>query len=411
MHERRPTATRRQLLKGGGAALIGLAAGAAPASSQTVGATPEPLARGLMAYGRRSRFVKTGRITYDNKVNMRMHGDRNGFDALTPLGEQMGSITPAPLHFISSHGNAPPDIDPAKYRLMIYGMVERPLVLTLEELKRLPSVSRIHYIECQANNPRPGEQRTLEENNGWVSCSEWTGVPLSLLLREAGVKAGGTWVLGESGELTRQSRCFPLGKAMMDDVLVAYGQNGEPVKPHNGYPVRLVIPGFEGKFQVKWLIGIKVVDQPYVTYWEHTSFRKREGSPLGAYWEQGPKSVITYPAGGQRLSSRGFHQIVGLAWSGNGAVRRVEISTDGSRTWNDAQIQEPALRMAMTHFQHPWMWNGGEAVLQSRCTDERGQVQPSAAEHATFWGDYGAPHGNMIQPWRVTNDGQVLNAL
>src|SRR5262245_317665 len=295
MHAVRVGATRRQLLTGGGAALAGLAAGIRPAAGQRPASVPDEVGRDLMSYGKRSRFVRTGRITLDNKVNIQMHGDPHGFDALTPLGEQMGIITPGPLHFISSHGNAPPDIDPMKHRLLIYGMVERPLVFTMEELKRLPSVTEIHYIECQANNPRRGEKRTLEQNHGMISCSEWTGVPLSLLLKEAGVKPGASWVLGESAEATKQSRGFPLAKAMMDDVLVAYGQNGEPVQPHNGYPLRLVIPGFEGKFQVKWLHGIKVVDQTYVTYWEHTSYLRREGKPLGSYWDQGPKSVITFP--------------------------------------------------------------------------------------------------------------------
>ena len=411
MQKERAT-TRRQLLTGGGAALVGLAAGARPVSGQTLlSTTPEGLARELMAYGKRSRFVETGRMTLDNKVNMQMHGDPNGFDALTPLGEQMGIITPAPLHFISSHGDAPPDIDPARHRLMIHGMVERPLVFTMEELKRLPSVSRTHFIECLANRPQPGAERTLDQNHGLVGCSVWTGVPLSVLLKEAGVKDGASWVVGESLGRTQQARSFPLGKAMMDDTLVAYGQNGEPVQPHNGYPLRLVIPGFEGKFQLKWLRGIKVTDQPYVTYWEHSSFTKRESAPLGAYWEQGAKSVITFPAGGQRLPDRGHYTIVGFAWSGSGAVRRVEISADGGRTWNDAQIEGPAMPMALTRFNHPWTWNGEEAVLQSRCIDERGDVQPSGEEYGAFWGEYAAPHGNVIQPWRVTNVGRVLNAL
>ena len=410
MREERAT-TRRQLLKGGGAALVGLAAGARPAAAQGLRSTPAGLARELMAYGQRSRFVGTSRITLDNKVNMQMHGDPNGFDALTPLGEQMGIITPAPLHFISSHGDPPPDIDPARHRLMIHGMVERPLVFTLAELRRLPSVSRIHYIECLANRPRPGVEQTLETSHGMVGCSEWTGVPLSLLLAEAGVQPGARWVVGESLGRTQQARSFPLGKALLGDTLVAYGQNSEPIQPHNGYPLRLVIPGFEGKFQLKWLRGIKVTDQPYVTYWEHGSFTRRERTPLGSYWEQGPKSVITYPAGGQRLPGRGHHTIVGFAWSGNGAVRRVEVSTDGGRTWADAELEGPALPMAMTRFRHPWTWAGGEAVLQSRCIDERGEVQPTAAEFGDFWGEYAAPHGNQIQPWRITDLGQVLNAL
>ena len=405
-------AARRKFLLGS-TGLLGLAVGARPTSGQTFlnrSTTSDVLARERMAYGRRSRFVNTARLTKNNKVNMELHGDPNGFDAYTPLGEQMGIITPAPLHFISSHGDAPPDIDPAQHRLMIHGMVERPLVFTMEELKRLPSVSRIHFIECLENRPRAGEGFTVAENHGLVSCSEWTGVPLSLLLNEAGVKAGASWVVGES--VSKKARSFPLGKAMLEDTLVAYGQNGEPIQPHNGYPLRLVIPGFEGKFQVKWLRAVKVTDQPYVTYWEHSSFVKRsDRTPLGQYWELGPKSVITFPAGGQRLPGHGYYPIVGLAWTGAGTVRRVEISTDGGTTWNDAEIEEPALRMAMTRFRYPWTWNGEEAVLQSRCIDERGDIQPSAAELSTFWGDYSGPHGNQIQPWRVTNVGQVLNAL
>jgi sulfane dehydrogenase subunit SoxC len=183
------------------------------------------------------------------------------------------------------------------------------------------------------------------------------------------------------------------------------------VRPHNGYPLRLVTPGFEGKYQVKWLRGIKVVDRPYVTYWELGTFTKTPRTQGAYFMEQGPKSVITLPAAGQRLSARGFYTIVGLAWSGSGAIRRVEVSTDGGRTWKDAQLQESALRIALTRFQFPWTWDGGEAVLQSRCTDEYGQVQPTAAEHASFWAPHTPPHGNMIQPWRITSDGQVLNAL
>jgi sulfane dehydrogenase subunit SoxC len=279
-------------------------------------------------------------------------------------------------------------------------------------LKRLPSVSRIHYIECIANRPNPREQ-TLEELHGFIACSEWTGVLLSVLLKEAGVKNGASWVIGESADKVGLGTNIPLAKAM-DDVIVAYSQNGEPVRPHQGFPLRLVVPGFEGKYHVKWLKSVQVLDRPYMTYWEQSHFtnydHRRE--PLSYYLEQGPKSVITFPsAGGQPLRDRGFYMINGLAWSGCGAARRVEVSTDGGRTWNDAELQEPALRIAFTRFQFPWTWNGQETVLQSRCTDAQGQVQPSAAEHAAFWGHARPPHGNPIQPWRVTSDGQIFNAL
>ena len=235
-----------------------------------------------------------------------------------------------------------------------------------------------------------------------------------------GVKAGANWVFAEGAESIRLGASLPLGKAM-DDVLVAYGQNGEPVRPHQGYPLRLVVPGFQGKYHVKWLRRLRLVKRPLMSYWEKHHFMDRgyrpggeaRGSGFGGdfYLEQGPKSVITFPSGEQRLPSPGYYTITGLAWSGSGAVRRVEVSIDGGRSWNDATIEEPARRMAWTRFTAPWTWNGREAVLQSRCTDDKGQVQPTAAEYPQFWGASGAPHGNAIQPWRVTNDGIVLNAL
>jgi len=397
---------RRRFLAGGGAALVGFAAGAQPLSAQS----PEVPGKEMLPYGERSRFERSTRIRLGNKVNMNMHGEPNGYDALSPIGEQGGIITPSAVHFISSHGNAPPDIDPARHRLIIHGMVERPLVFTMDELKRLPSVSRIYFIECLANRPRSGEKRTVADNHGMISCSEWTGVPVSVLLKEAGVRAGGNWVIGESAEATRGSRSAPVGK-MMRDARVAYGQNGKAIRPQQAYRLRLGIPGFEGKYHVKWLKGIKVVDRPYVTYWEHGTFMSNANAKGQYFMEQGPKSVITFPAGGQKLNGRGFYTVVGFAWTGSGAVRRVEVSADGGRTWNNAQLQEPVLPLAFARFQFPWTWDGGEAVLQSRCTDEAGQVQPTAAEHTKFWAPMGSPHGNMIQPWRITSDGQVLNAL
>jgi sulfane dehydrogenase subunit SoxC len=219
-----------------------------------------------MAYGERSRFVTTTRTTMTMIGNMDMHRGVANWDARAPLAEMIGTITPSSLHFISAHGNTAPDINPKEHRLIIHGLVERPLVFTLEELMRLPYVTRIHYIECINNRPSRG-RNTVDEGHGMISCSEWTGVPLSLLLKEAGVKRGGDWVVAEGAEETKHASSMAMGKAM-DDVIVAYGQNGEPVRPHQGYPLRLVVPGFEGKYNLKWLKGIKVVDRPYMSYWE-----------------------------------------------------------------------------------------------------------------------------------------------
>jgi sulfane dehydrogenase subunit SoxC len=209
---------------------------------------------------------------------------------------------------------------------------------------------------------------------------------------------------------------IPLGKAM-DDILVAYAQNGEPVRPQQGYPLRLVVPGWEAIRSVKWLSRIKVQDQAQMAWHEsgNNADTKTDGKGLWFRFELGPKAVITRPSGGQRLPGPGFYEITGLAWSG-GTVRRVDISTDGGRTYKEAELQQPVLRHAHTRFRFPWKWNGEEAVLQARCTDERGEVQPTIVEAAKLLGVtpeyfYEADHFNGIQPWKVSRDGSVHNGL
>ena len=373
-----------------------------------------------MAFGERSRYVTVMRPMISNiGQNIFLHGEPEGLDAFTPLRDLVGNVTPSDLHYVSSHGSVPPDIDPGQHRLVISGLVKRPLAFTMDELVRLPSVSRPHYIECVVNRPTT-EGKTVEQMHGMIACSEWTGVPLSALLDEVGVEPGANWVFAEGAESIRLGASLPMGKAL-DDVIVAYGQNGEPVRPHQGYPLRLVVPGFQGKYHVKWLRRLRLVKRPLMSYWEKHHFLDRGYRPGGEartsdfggdfYLEQGPKSVITFPSGAQRLPGAGYFTISGLAWSGSGAVRRVEVSTDGGRSWNDAAIDDPPRRMAWTRFTAPWTWNGKEAMLQSRCTDEKGQVQPTEDKYREFWGTSGAPHGNAIQPWRVTNEGHVLNAL
>jgi len=305
-----------------------------------------------------------------------------------------------------------PDIDPAEHRLMIHGMVERPLIFTMEELKRLPSVTRLHFVECAGNRAR-STHKDVQETHGMTSCAEWTGVLLSTLLEEAGVKAGAAWVVAEGTENVKGASSFPLAKAM-DDCIVAYGMNGEAVRPQNGFPLRLLIPGFEGIFNTKYLRRIKVTEEYYLNYndYGHLS-RNATRAALG--YQVGPKSVITRPSGGQRLPGPGFYEVSGLAWSGGGAVSRVDVSTDGGQSWSEAEIQGTAHRMAHTRFRHQWNWDGQEAVLMSRCTDEVGQVQPLQAQVAEHFGEpgntsVGVPGlDNTIQPWRVAGDGSVSN--
>jgi len=401
------------------AAVAGLAVGGvAPASGgQTAApeAQPKKSLKELVAYGERSHFVTSVRIP----VAERMSPDDFGmtFHVSSPLQDSVGIITPSSLHFVGTHrGAIVPDIDPKEYRLLIHGMVDHPLEFTLAELKRFPSVSRLHFLECLGNRTRP-EYKTVQETHGLTSCSEWTGVPLSLLLKEVGVQKGASWIVSEGSEEVKGAGSIRLAKAM-DDCLVAYGQNGEALRPQQGFPVRLIVPGFEGIYNTKWLRRIKTVDRYYMTYNDYGHI-SNDPKTAALTFEWGPKSVITFPSGGQQLTAHGFYQITGLAWSGGGAVRKVEVSTDGGQNWKDAEIRGAVHPMAHTRFGMNWKWEGQECVLQSRCIDELGQVQPTQAELAKFFNvaaDYYKTHGtqgsdNRIQPWRVASDGTVHNAL
>ena len=413
---------RRAFLKRGAALAGGLslggvepALGQTPASDQSDEAddysTPE-----LIAYGKRSRHVTSVR----EPVNGRPSPDEFGlvFHIGTPLEEQVGAITPSSLfYFGTTRGSIVPEIDPAEHRLMIHGLVDRELIFTMDELKRFPSVTRLHFIECAGNSSSPRRGRLIE-SHGMTSCAEWTGVLLSTLLEEAGVQADGTWIVAEGVENVRGASSLPMAKAM-DDCLVCYGMNGEAVRPQQGFPLRLLVPGFEGIFNSKYLRRIKVVDRYYMTYNDYGHLNRRDdeaGAALGMLI--GPKSVITFPSGGQQLPDRGFYEVSGLAWSGGGAVGRVEVSTDGGRRWTDAEIKGTAHRMAHTRFSVGWNWDGQETELLSRSTDDTGQVQPTRAQIAEFFGERADDESfrvrgmdNSIQPWRVASDGSVHNAI
>ncbi len=410
--------SRRKFLKGS-AAVAGLAVSAnVAATAQTAMPgmeSPQQRAKDLVAYGERSKFVTSVRVPVAERDSPDMFGMT--FHVLTPLQDSVGNVTPSSLHFVGTHrGAIVPEIDPKEYRLLIHGMVDHPLEFTLADLKRFPSVSHVHFLECLGNRTRP-EYKTVQETHGLTSCSEWTGVLLSTLFKECGVQKGASWVVSEGSEEVKGAGSIRLAKAM-DDVMVAYGQNGEPLRPQNGFPVRLIVPGFEGIYNTKWLRRVKTVDRYYMTY---NDYGHIQADPKAAAltFEWGPKSVITFPSGGQQIPAKGFYQITGLAWSGGGAVKKVEVSTDGGQTWKEAQIRGAVHPMAHTRFGMDWKWDGQECVIQSRCIDELGQVQPSQAELAKFFNvsaDYYKTHGtqgsdNRIQPWRVASDGIVHNAL
>jgi sulfane dehydrogenase subunit SoxC len=311
-----------------------------------------------------------------------------------------------------------PTIDPSKHELMIHGLVERPLVLTMAELRRFPSVSRIHFIECGGNSGREHEGRPGEDpqkSHGLVSCSEWTGVSLSVLLREVGLTSAARWVIAEGADAARHARSIPLAKAN-DDVLIAYGQNGEALRPEQGYPVRLLAPGWEGNVNVKWLRRLHVVDQPYMLRDEAASYTDfmPDGTARQFTFVMEAKSVITRPAGGQHLAGPGAYEISGLAWSGRGKITRVEVSTNDGVSWDRATLSEPVLSKAFTRFVLPWRWDGRPTTLRSRCTDETGYLQPTRdqliAARGMTAGPDGFDHYNGIKVWTVSSDGTVGHA-
>jgi sulfane dehydrogenase subunit SoxC len=306
-----------------------------------------------------------------------------------------------------------PEINPREHRLLVHGMVDRPLIFTMDELKRFPYVSRFHFIECAGNRAK-STHKNVQETHGMTSSVEWTGVLLSVLLKEAGVQKGASWIVAEGAEEIKGASSIPLGKAM-DDCLVAYGMNGEPIRPQQGFPLRLMVPGFEGIYHTKYLRRIKVVDQYQMTYNDYGHIRSdHETTALGQ--QIGPKSVITYPSGDQKLPGKGYYEISGLAWSGAGAIKRVEVSTDGGKTWKDAEIRGTAYPMSHTRFGFHWNWDGKECVIQSRCTDELGTVQPTREQVAKHFNlplaNMNVPgNDNTVQPWRVAADGSVQNGL
>jgi sulfane dehydrogenase subunit SoxC len=331
----------------------------------------------------------------------------------TPLEHLEGVITPGALHF-ERHHNGIPDIDPAEHRLLIHGLVDRPLMFDLEALSRYPLVTRIQFLECSGNSagnnsPEPPQQ-SAGGIHGLVSCSEWSGVPLGILLDEAGVRRDARWIVAEGADAAAMSRSVPMSKAL-DDSIVAIYQNGERLRPGNGYPMRLFLPGWEGNANVKWLRRIQVTAEPAMTKDETSKYSDLmpDGKALQFTFPMGVKSVITSPSGGLAMQGPGLYQISGIAWSGAGRIRSVEISADGGATWAEAALSLPVLPKALVRFRLPWRWNGGPAVLKSRAIDETGAVQPTRQALLAERGAAFRYHYHAIQSWEVSAEGTVRN--
>lgn len=334
--------------------------------------------------------------------------------AFAPLQGLFGIITPSGLHF-ERHHQGWHDVDPGKHRLMINGLVKKNMVFTMDDIMRLPSVSRIHFIECGANTGMEWGNvavPTVQYSHGMLSCSEFTGVPLRDLLEYCGADfKKGRYVLGEGADGSSMTRTIPMELVESGEVLVAYGQNGEMLRPENGYPLRLVVPGVQGVSWVKWLRRIEVGDKPWASKDEavHYIDLMPDGQHRQYTSVQEAKSVITSPSGGQILLDKGFYNISGLAWSGRGKIKQVDVSTDGGINWRRARLETPVLSKALTRFNIDWNWDGKSAILQSRAMDETGYVQPGYGQLRAVRGTKSIYHNNAIQSWKVIESGEVSN--
>ena len=331
----------------------------------------------------------------------------------TPLESLEGIITPSGLHF-ERHHNGVPEIDPIQHRLVIHGAVRQPLSFTVDSLLRYPMRSHLIFIECGGNSNAGWHsepiQRPVGSFHGLVSCSEWTGVPLSLLLDQAGIDPKASWVIAEGADAAVMNVSLPLSK-LMDDAIVALYQNGERIRPENGYPLRLVVPGWEGVVNVKWLRRLQVTDQPVMARNETAKYTELlpNGKARQFTFVMDAKSLITSPSPGLKMRGPEIYEIRGLAWSGRGKITKVEVSADGGKSWGEAALQEPVLSRCFTRFRSPWAWDGGPAVLKSRATDESGYVQPERDVLVTERGRDGYFHYNAIVAWGVDEDGKVAH--
>jgi sulfane dehydrogenase subunit SoxC len=401
----------------------GLAAGAAglaaaiPERAQSADASPpaEPewsqtLGPGVgdLVYGQPSRFEAD--VIRRNVPWLTANAEASV--SFTPLQYQHGIITPSGVFFERYHSGRA-TIDPAGHRLMIHGMVDRPLLLTMADIHRFPSESRIHFIECPANGGmewRAAQLNSLQFTHGMIGCAEWTGVKLSTVLEECGIGKGASWVLAEGADGAHMTRSIPLDKCL-DDVLLVYGQNGEALRPEQGYPLRLVVPGWQGNVSVKWIRRLQLGDAPWFTREETSKYTElmKDGKARGFTWPIFAKSVITFPCPEMCVKGPGVYEIRGLAWSGLGRVKQVDVSLDGGINWTHARLHEPVLPKALSKFTLEWRWDGGPALLQSRAEDETGFVQPTLAELRQMRGANGIYNNNSIQTWQVKPDGSVFN--
>ena len=362
-------------------------------------------------YGLPSKFESN--VICRDRTGGSPYPTRQAAASLTPLQDLHGIITPNGLHYERHHAGVPA-INPAEHRLLIHGLVDKPMLFTPDEIMRFPSESHIHFLECSGNTQnwgKPHENFTVQDTHGLLSCCEWTGVALKTVLAEVGVAREARWMLAEGADAAAMARSIPIEK-VYDDAMIAYAQNGERLRPEQGYPLRLLLPGYEGNTNIKWLRRLKFGTEPWQTREETSKYSwiMPDGSVRQFNFLMEAKSVITFPSGGHTLEGPGFYEILGLAWSGSGRIAKVEVSVDGGASWLAAALQEPVLPKCLTRFRVPWRWDGAPAMLTSRATDATGYVQPSHDELLTQRDARSYYHYNAMQRWRVAEGGAVTNA-
>ena len=399
---------------------MALAGGAAATGAGLVQAAPLAIPETNKRFGKPIDETDYGMPSkFESKVRRRrtdVFKNRQNFSdwSFTPLADQHGTMTPNGLIY-ERHHNGTPDIDPATHRLVIHGMVNQPLEFSMDDLMRYPSVSRFHFMECSGNGLTDwlkNASTTVQQTHGLLSGGQWTGIPVSWLLDEAGLQPGAKWALFEGADGAGHVRSMPIEK-LLDDCLIVYALNGEMLRPENGYPLRLFVPGWEGNVSVKWLRRIKVGDQP----WHARSETARYTDPMpDGKWRQFSfemecKSVITRPSGGMTINP-GMHEIQGFAWSGKGSIRGVDVTVDGGNNWQEATLEQPVMNKCLTRFRYRWNWAGGPAKIASRAMDSTGYVQPTVQDITKVRAIVGfVQHHNGIQPWSVSASGEVKNAI
>jgi sulfane dehydrogenase subunit SoxC len=410
---------RRQFLKTaalGGVALggAGLLAAKAPAAEGTEASSliPPP----MLVQGKPVASPPYGAPSEFERNVVRLANDRTPTPfsswSFTPLQDLHGSITPNGLFYERNH-NGVPAINPDHHGILIHGLVERPLLFSMDDLMKFPSISRIYFLECSGNSSSEFTKPSadIRWSHGLLSCAEWTGVPLAALLQEAGIRPEGKWILAEGADAAAMTRSIPIEKAM-DDALIAFAQNGERLRAEQGYPVRLLLPGYEGNMSVKWLRRLKVGNAPFMTREETSKYTGLlpDGHSSQFNFVMEAKSVITRPAAGGTINGGpGLIQISGLAWSGSGKIKQVDVTVDGGRSWHAATLDVPILSKALTRFRMPWRWDGSPAIIASRVTDESGYVQPTREALLAARGPQFHYHYNAIAPWKIDAGGKVTN--